>query len=303
MEISNLKNTKKNDRKRKIIDKSMKHIIDGVAFLNIIFVFLIFFFVFINSLKFFNMYSVFKFIQGKEWISLSDIFGILPLLAGSFWVTLIALLISVPFSLLTSIYISEYSSQKVREALKVTVETMAAIPSVVLGYLGLYVIAGPIQRIFNLSTGLTAMTGGIILAFMSMPTMISISDDALRAVDKSYKEASFALGATKIQTVFKVLIPAAFPGILAGIMLGFGRIIGETMTVLMVTGNSPNFKVGPLSSVRTLTATIAAEMGEVVRGSEHYYSLFAVGFVLFIISFSVNTIADFLIQKENKRRG
>lgn len=286
--------------KRKIIDKSMKGLINSVAVFNILIVFLIFMFVFTNSVKFFNMYPISKFLTGKEWYSLSDIFGLLPLVMGSLWVTIIAICISVPLSLVTSIYIAEYAGPRMREVLKILVETMSAIPSVVLGYIGLFVIAGPVKELFNLPTGFTAMTGGVILGFMAMPTMISISDDAIRALDENYKKASLALGATKLQTIIRVLIPAAFPGIFAGIMLGFGRIVGETMTVLMVTGNSPNFNVGPLTPVRTMTATIAAEMGEVVVGSEHYYSLFAVGLVLFIISFITNSLADYFIERARK---
>lgn len=174
---------------------------------------------------------------------------------------------------------------------------MSAIPSVVLGVIGLYVLSGPIKELFNLPSGLTALTGGIMLAFMALPTIISIADDSLKALDKSYKEASLALGANKVETIFNILLPAAFPGIFAGIMLGFGRIIGETLTVLMITGNSPILATTPLSAVRTLTATIAAEMGEVVQGSTHYYALFAIGIVLFIISFITNCIADRFIRK------
>lgn len=285
---------------RKFKDKSMKNIIFGVAGFNIIIVFLIFMFVVTNSVKFFGHYSATKFFGGTEWISLSEIFGFLPLLTGSLWVTFIALAIAVPLSVVTAVYIAEYAHKKTRDTLKVMIETMAALPSVALGYIGLYVLAGPIKNIFHLDTGLTALTGGIMLAFMSIPTMVSISDDAIRALDKSYKEASLALGANKLETIIKILLPAAFPGIFAGVMLGFGRIIGETMTVLMVTGNSPNIKAGLLDPVRTMTATIAAEMGEVVNGSEHYYALFAIGLVLFLISFITNSLGDYFIHKSRK---
>ena len=286
--------------RRKVIDKLMKMIINVIARFNILIIFSIFLFILKNSLKFLKDYSITDFFGGKDWYSLSGIFGLLPLLIGSLWVTIIALLIAIPLSISTAIYISEYANKKTREILKIIIESMAAIPSVVLGFLGIFVLADPIRKIFGLDTGLTALTGGIILAFMALPTMISISDDALRALDKSYKEASLALGASKLYTITKVLLPAAFPGIFAGIMLGFGRIMGETMTVLMVTGNSPNLQVGPLSSVRTMTATIAAEMGEVVRGSGHYYSLFAIGMVLFGITFITNMLADYFIEKERK---
>lgn len=287
---------------RKVIDKTMKGTIIGIAGFNIIIVFLIFLFILTNSMKFFSHIPFTDFFFGKDWVSLSEVFGLLPLLTGSLWVTLSALVIAVPLSIITAVYISEYASEKKRETLKILIETMSALPSVALGYIGLYVFSDPIKRLFDLNTGLTALTGGIMLAFMAIPTIVSISDDAIRALDKSYKEASLALGANKLETIIKVILPAAFPGIFAGIMLGFGRIIGETMTVLMVTGNSPNLRATLLSPVRTMTATIAAEMGEVVQGSEHYYALFAIGLVLFVISFITNTLGDYFIHKSRKGR-
>ncbi|WP_320047428.1 phosphate ABC transporter permease subunit PstC [uncultured Ilyobacter sp.] len=288
---------------RKIKDTFMKHTIFGVAAFNILIVFSIFFYVFTNGMKFFGEGSITDFLLGKTWIPLSDLYGFLPLLAGSFWVSIIALAISIPLSLFTAIYISEYASKKTREIFKVLIETMAALPSVVLGYIGLYVFSKYIRDIFGLNSGLTALNGGVLLAIMAIPTMVSIADDAIMALDKSYKEASLAIGANKLETIVKVLLPAAFPGIFAGIMLGFGRIIGETMTVLMVTGNSPILNAGPLTAVRTLTATIAAEMGEVTIGDQHYYSLFTLGIVLFAISFLTNTVADHFIHKSRKNIG
>ncbi len=285
---------------RRLKDKTMKGTIFSIAGFNILLVFMIFMFVFTNSLKFFGHISPKDFFLGKVWISLSEIYGLLPLFMGTLWVTLVALGISVPLSVITAIYIAEYAKPKTREVLKITIETMSALPSVALGYIGLYVLSGPIKDLFGLPTGLTALTGGIMLAFMAMPTMISMADDSLRALDKSYKQASLALGANRLETIVKVLLPAAFPGIFAGIMLGFGRIVGETMTVLMVTGNSPNLRATFLSPVRTMTATIAAEMGEVVQGSDHYFSLFAIGLVLFIISFITNTLGDYFIQKSRR---
>lgn len=285
---------------RRLKDKTMKGTIFSIAGFNILLVFMIFMFVFTNSLKFFGHISPKDFFLGKVWISLSEIYGLLPLFMGTLWVTLVALGISVPLSVITAIYIAEYAKPKTREVLKITIETMSALPSVALGYIGLYVLSGPIKDLFGLPTGLTALTGGIMLAFMAMPTMISMADDSLRALDKSYKQASLALGANRLETIVKVLLPAAFPGIFAGIMLGFGRIVGETMTVLMVTGNSPNLRATFLSPVRTMTATIAAEMGEVVQGSDHYFALFAIGLVLFIISFITNTLGDYFIQKSRR---
>ena len=285
---------------RKTKDIGMKYTLFGIGVSNIIIIFLIFLFIFFNGIKFFSEYPISKFLFGTKWISLSNYFGLLPLLVGSFWVTLIALLISVPVGIFTAIYIAEYASPRMRTLLKITIETMSAVPSVVLGFLGLYVLSGVVKNIFNLNSGLTALSGGIMRAFMAIPTIVSIADDSLIALDKSYKEASLALGANKIETIVNVLLPAAFPGIFAGIMLGFGRIIGETLTVLMITGNSPILATTPLSPVRTLTATIAAEMGEVVNGSTHYYALFAIGLILFLISFITNSIADRFIQKSRK---
>ncbi len=291
------------NKTRKYLDKFSKYAHSFVGIFNVVIVMLIFAFIFLNSINFFREYSIKKFILGNEWISLSGKFGILPLLVGTFWVTFIALIIAVPFGILTALYINEYATKKIRKYLKICIETMAAIPSVVLGFIGLSVFSIPIKRIFSLNTGLTALTGGIVLAFMAIPTIVSFSDDALESLDSSYKEASFALGANKLETLIKILIPAAFPGIFAGIMLGFGRIVGETMAVLMITGNSPIMAKTPLSPVRALTATIASEMGEVVQGSTHYYALFAIGLVLFIISFATTSIADIYVRKSRKLMG
>ncbi|MFK4784424.1 phosphate ABC transporter permease subunit PstC [Fusobacterium sp. MFO224] len=282
---------------RKIKDLIMKKVLFGTGTMNIAIIFAMFLFIFLNGIKFFKEYSLKDFLFGTSWISLSGKFGILPLLVGTFWVTIIAVVISVPLGVLTAIYISEYAPKKIKSAMKIIIEVMSAIPSVVLGFIGLYILAGPIKNIFSLNSGLTALTGAIMLAFMAFPTIVSMTEDSLNALDASYKEASLALGATKAETIFNVLVPSAFPGILAGVMLGFGRIVGETLTVLMITGNAPILAKSPLVSVRTLTATIAAEMGEVVQGSAHYYSLFAIGIILFIISFITNTLAEYYVGK------
>ena len=282
---------------RKLKDRIMKKFLLGMGVLNIVIIFAMFLFIFINGSKFFTGYSARDFLFGKSWISLSGKFGLIPLLVGTFWVTIIAVIISVPLGILTAIYIAEYAPVRIKSIMKIIIEVMSAIPSVVLGFIGLYILSGPIKRIFSLNSGLTALTGGIMLAFMAFPTIVSMTEDSLNANDISYKEASLALGASKTETIFNVLVPAAFPGILAGIMLGFGRIVGETLTVLMITGNAPIIAKNPLSSVRTLTATIAAEMGEVVKDSSHYYALFAIGIVLFIISFITNTLAEHYVTK------
>lgn len=287
---------------RRLKDKIMKKFLLGMGVLNIVIIFAMFLFIFINGSKFFTGYSISDFLFGRSWISLSGKFGFIPLLVGTFWVTIIAVIISVPIGILTAVYIAEYAPTRIKSIMKIIIEVMSAIPSVVLGFIGLYILSGPIKRMFSLNSGLTALTGGIMLAFMAFPTIVSMTEDSLNANDISYKEASLALGASKTETIFNVLVPAAFPGILAGIMLGFGRIVGETLTVLMITGNAPIIAKNPLSSVRTLTATIAAEMGEVVKDSSHYYALFAIGIVLFIISFITNTLAEHYVTKSRKLR-
>lgn len=292
---------KKNNRK--LLDFFMSKLHSSIGILNIVIVISIFLFILRNSFSFFKMHSFIDFFTGDVWIPLSNLYGFLPLLVGSFWVTIVALGISIPMGVLTAIYINQFASKKTRKYFKVLIEMLSALPSVVLGYLGLVILSVYIKDFFNLNSGLNAFTGGIMLALMAIPTIVSLADDALNSLDKSYIEASLALGANKLETIFKVLLPAAFPGIFAGIMLGFGRIIGETMTVLMITGNAPILASSPLSSVRTLTATIAAEMGEVVQGSTHYYGLFAIGLVLFMISFITNTIADVYIRKSRKLMG
>jgi phosphate transport system permease protein len=204
----------------------------------------------------------------------------------------------IPFGIGSAIYVAEIASPKMREILKPGIELLAAIPSVVIGFVGMVILAPIIREIFKLSTGLTALTGSIMLAFMAMPTVVSIAEDALNSVPKKYKEAALALGATHWQTIYRVILPAARSGIIAAVMLGIGRVIGETMAVMMITGNSPKIPHSILDPIRTLTATIAAEMGETVRGSEHYFALFTIGIVLFIITFIVNLIADFFLHRE-----
>ena len=199
---------------RKVKDSFMNGVHSIVGIFNILIVILIFIFILVNSLSFFKDYPLSKFFFGTEWISLSGKYGLLPLLVGSFWVTLVALCISIPIGIITTIYISEFANKKTKKIIKIIIETMSALPSVVLGYLGLYVLSGFIKDSFNLPSGLNALTGGIMLSFMAIPTIVSLSDDALNALDKSYREASLALGANKLETVFKVLLPAEFSQVL-----------------------------------------------------------------------------------------
>lgn len=227
----------------------------------------------------------------------NESYGIIPLVAGSFVITIIATIIAIPFGITGAVYISEIANNKEREFLKPFIEILAGIPSVVLGFFGLVVLVPLVKNIFNLNSGLTALSGAILLALMAIPTIISISEDAIKAVPNQYKEASMALGASKIETIWKVTVPAALSGIIAAIMLGIGRVIGETMAVLMVTGNAGLTTINPLSSMRTMTATIAAEMGEVTFGGNHYMALFWVGIILLIVTFILNIISFRVLKK------
>src|SRR3989339_201246 len=270
--------------------------------ISILFVVLIFAFLLKEGLALFKYVSVKDFIFGAEWYPISEPpkFGIITLIMGSVWVSAGAIIISVPIGIAAAIYISEIAPRKIRGILKSGIEMLAAIPSVVIGFIGITTLVPLVKNVFGLSTGLTALSGSIMLAFMAIPTIVSIAEDAFYSIPKRYKEAALALGATKWQTIWRVLIPAGFPGIVAACMLGIGRVIGETMAVMMLTGNTAKIPKSFFDPARTMTATIAAEMGETVRNSEHYFSLFAIGIVLFIITFIVNLIADIYIHKELK---
>lgn len=236
----------------------------------------------------------------RRWTPVSfekESFGILPLITGSLLVTGLATLLIIPFGVGVSVYISELARPLEREILKPFIETLAGIPSVVIGFFGLVVLVPMVKTFFSLPTGLTALAGAILLALMAIPTVVSISEDAIRSVPVSYKEASLALGASKMQTIRRVTVPAALPGIIAATMLGVGRVVGETMAVMMVTGNAAIITAWPFDSVRTMTATIAAEMGEVAFGSMHYRALFCVGIVLLLVTFGLNMIAQRFLKK------
>jgi len=283
-----------------IIEKAI--LLSGAA--SIVFVILIFVFLLKEGLSLFSEVNLFSFLFGKNWYPISDPpqFGILPLILGSFFVTLGAIVIAVPLGMAAAIYTAEVAPKSVRGILKSGIELLAAIPSIVLGFIGIIFLGPILKNIFHLQSGLTALAGSIMLAFMAMPTIVSIIEDSIVCVPKSYKEGSLALGATHWQTIYRVIIPAASSGILAAIMLGIGRVIGETMAVLMITGNAAIMPTSFLQPVRTLTATIAAEMGEAVGGSMHYYSLFAIGIILFIISFIINILADWFMHRGHNKR-
>lgn len=223
-------------------------------------------------------------------------FGILALLLGSLSVTALAMFLAVPLSLGAAIYISEFCKGKAKESLKVTIEILAAIPSIVWGFIG-YMLMNPLLIwLTGRPVGLNMLNGGIILAFMSIPIIVSLAEDALKAVPESYREAAIGLGASRWEVVYKVLLPAAKNGLLAAVLLGFGRSIGETMAVLMVTGHALNVPTSIFDSVRTMTATIAQELGEAVQGGPHYSALFLIGIVLMIIALAINLLADLLVK-------
>lgn len=224
-------------------------------------------------------------------------YGILSLINSTLMVTLGALAIAVPLGVTCAAFISEVASPRVREILKPTVEVLAAIPSVVVGFLGIVLVNPIISAVFGISHGLNALNGSLLLAIMALPTIISLSEDALKAVPKTYKEASLALGANRWQTIVRVSVPSALSGIIASIMLGMGRAIGETMTVLMATGNARALTFNFLDPIQTMTATIAIELGEVPYRTTHYYALFIIAFVLFLMTFLVNLVSDIILQK------
>jgi phosphate transport system permease protein len=227
-------------------------------------------------------------------------YGILALIAGTASVTGLALVVAIPFSLGAAIYIGEFATGKSREFLKVLVELLAAIPSVVWGFIGLTIMNPLIIEIFNVPVGLNVLNAGIILGLMVAPIMTSIAEDALKAVPDRYREAAEALGATRWQVIFKVVLPAAKNGLLGAVLLGVGRGFGETMAVLMATGHSVNIPHSVFDSVRALTATIAAELGETAVGSDHYQALFTIGIFLFIITFIINLTADLVVRGVRK---
>lgn len=240
-----------------------------------------------------------------RWYPIESYFGILPLLSGSLLVTLGATLFAVPLGLGTAIFISEIAPRWLREILKPFIEILGGLPSVVLGFLGIIILAPFLYRFLNMPTGLSALTGSLLLGGIAIPTIVSVAEDALDAVPRSYRYASLALGATHWQTIWHVTLPAARSGVLTAVMLGIGRAIGETMTVMMVTGNAPTLPQNIVTffflPVRTMTATIAAEMGEVASGSVHYHVLFFIGISLFLISLIINITASSILFRQVKR--
>jgi phosphate transport system permease protein len=245
--------------------------------------------------------TVKELLLGREWYPTSAPaaqYGVLPLILGTLWVSLGAILLALPIGLITAIYMAEVANEKLRRILKPLIELLAGIPSVVYGFFGLEVIVPLIQQTFNLPVGETALAGSVVLAIMALPTIITISEDALRTTPKSLREASLALGASRFQTLIRVVVPYAKSGITAASILGIGRAVGETMAVLMVTGNASVIPHSMLQPVRTIPATIAAELGEAPFGGSHFQALFALGIILFIITMGFNMLVDLTRNKK-----
>jgi phosphate transport system permease protein len=241
-----------------------------------------------------------------RWYPTFGIFGTLPLILGSVLVTVISIIIALPLGLATAVFMREVAPRWAREILKPIIEVLAGIPSVVLGFFGMTFVAPLVREVLGFPTGLTAFSGALVLAYMALPTMISVADDALDSVPKSLRDAGLAMGATRWQTIWRVIVPAARSGVVTAVLLGMGRAIGETMAVMMVTGNAavmPDSLAALFKPVRTMTATIAAEMGEVARGSTHYHALFGIGIILFLITFLINLTAVSTIFRKKNRGG
>jgi phosphate transport system permease protein len=293
------------DRALRIKEMAIESLIRLCGVSAVAFVFGIFYFVFREGAPLlFGGLDLGEFFTSQAWYPDSPShkrYGALALIAGTASVTILAMLIAVPLGLGAAVYVSEFAKGRVKETLKIAIELLAAIPSVVWGFIGLVMLNPLIIDLFNAPIGLTVLNGSLLLALMSVPIMVSIGEDALKAVPDSYREAAEAMGATRWQVTYRVLFPAARNGLLAAVLLGVGRGIGETMAVLMATGHSVHIPTSPLDSVRTMTATIAAELGETARGSDHYRVLFVLGSLLFTLTFMVNLTADLVIRGVKRR--
>ncbi|MFZ4523179.1 MAG: phosphate ABC transporter permease subunit PstC [Bacteroidales bacterium] len=248
--------------------------------------------------------ATFKSLAGKHWLPVSDNprYGLIPLFVGTLKITLIAMLFAAPIAILAALFSASFAPYWLREIIKPAIELLAGFPSVVIGFFALMVMATFFQNLFGYDGRLNAFVGGVAMALAAIPIIFTITEDALTAVPRTYTEASLALGATRWQTALFVTLPAATPGIFAAILLGIGRVFGETMIALMATGNAAMISVNPFESVRTLAATIGAEMAEVVFGDTHYNVLFLIGSLLFIFNFSLNALAEFWVKGKLVKR-
>jgi len=286
-------------------EKIIEFIIRSGGYSSIILIAAILFFILKESFPFLiNRFDFSEFFFSTNWnpASVNKVsYGVLALFVGTLAVTVISMLIAVPLGLATAFYISEFCHPKTREVYKILIEFLAAIPSVVWGFVAIMMINPLIINLFHVPIGLNVLNASIILALMSLPLIVSVGEDALRAVPETYREAAEAMGATKWEVATRVLLPAAKNGLMAAALLGVGRALGETMAVLMATGHSIQIPHSLFDPARTLTATIAAELGESPKGGEHYQALFAIGLLLFVLSFIVNLTADYLIRGRGKK--
>lgn len=289
------------NRKEKLIKLSFTIL----AFSSLLFLLGIIIVLFKESWPIFKNVNVFDFVFGKHWYPTYEPpeYGILPLIVASFWVTIGAMFVCIPLGIGSALFINELASPRQKQILKPLIEILAGIPSIVYGFFGMLIVAPFLQKLFNIPTGLCAFTASLVLGIMAIPTVTSLAEDALSFVPKSFKEASYALGANRWQTLIKVVIPASMSGISTSIILGMSRIVGETMTVLMVSGGSAVIPKSIFDSVRPMTSTIAAEMGESAVGSEHYSALFAIGLILFLITLIFNVIAEHISKKHRVKLG
>jgi phosphate ABC transporter permease protein PstC len=291
-------------RRRTFIENGIRYSLAAISAFSIFVLFLVALFLIVNALPAFRVISLDSFFTGTIWdptSPLKPLYGIIPLFVATLLVTLISALVAIPIGLGCTIYLAELAHPRVRAILKPAVEVLAGIPSVVLGFFALIVLATWVQDIFDPVNRLNLFVGGVMLSAMMIPIMVSLSEDAINSVPRSLKEASYALGTTRWETISKVILPAAKPGIVAAIMLSIGRAVGETMVVVMACGNAPHLTFNIFSSGLTMTATIANEMGEVAFNSTHYYALFAVGLVLFAITFILNYVADIILNRQEER--
>lgn len=284
---------------RQFKDKWLHRLFFCIATASIAILLMISLFLFMEGLPIFQKVSVTDFIFGKYWYPTSDPpdFGIFPLIIGSIAVTVISALMSIPLGVMTAIYLAEIASTKVREIVKPVVELLAALPSVVIGFFGMVIVAPFLQNLLDIPTGLNLFNAALMLAFMSIPTICSISEDAIFSVPVALKEASLSLGATHWETIIRVILPASISGISTAVILGMSRAIGETMVVLMVAGGAAMIPTGIFDPVRPMPASIAAEMAEAPFRGDHYYALFATGIVLFLFTLMFNLIADHIANK------
>lgn len=285
------------DRQKK--EHVIRNLFFGIALASIVILSLIVLFLFIEGVPIFKVVSVKDFLFGKYWYPTADPpdFGIFPLIAASLAVTALASIISIPLGVMTAIYLAEIATYRLRELVKPIVELLAALPSVVIGFFGMVIVAPFLQSALGIATGLNLFNASLMLAFMSVPTICSISEDAIYSVSQEIKEASLALGATHWQTIYRVIIPASLSGITTAIILGMSRAIGETMVVLMVAGGATLIPTSIFDPVRPMPASIAAEMAEAPFRSDHYYALFATGIVLFLFTLAFNMVADHIAHK------